>query len=384
MKKICLLGASGSIGEQSLDVIDEFSNEFQLVSFSVGYQVNKIDEIISKHNSVQSFYLIDSSQAEKYKNKYPNIKIFSGENGIVKMIETINADMVINALVGFVGLIPSITALKNGLKLALANKESLVVGGELIKQLLKEGHGELFPIDSEHSAIWKCLLVDDKNVKDIILTASGGAFRNLSRKELLNVKPIDALKHPTWNMGNKITIDSATMINKCFEIIEAYYLFGYAYNKTKVILHDESEVHSMVKYKNGMYRAEVNKPDMKNPIRFALFEGKFPFETVCAKNYHDFGPYHFHHFSLRRYPLVRWSKVVIKQKGLYGTTLNAANEVAVNAFLNGKIQFLKIEQIVDRLMLDLKNKKNPSIEDIVECDRITRLRASQLVELGDK
>ena len=213
---ICLLGASGSIGKQTLDVINKNPNDFTLVSFSVGKRTRCISSILNKHNSVTDVYLLDKKKVKYYQNKYPSVRFYSDD--ITKIITQSNNEMVVNALVGFVGLIPSITAIKNHKKLALANKESLVVGGDLINELLKEYNGELYPIDSEHSALWKCLKVDSQDVDKLILTASGGAFRNLTREQLVDVTPEDALKHPTWKMGNKITIDCATMVNKALKL----------------------------------------------------------------------------------------------------------------------------------------------------------------------
>ena len=287
--------------------------------------------------------------------------------------------MVVNALVGFVGLVPSITSLENNKLLALANKESLVVGGEIINQLLKEGKGKLFPIDSEHSALWKCLKVEDEGVKKLHLTASGGAFRNLSLNELKNVTPEDALHHPTWKMGEKITIDSATMMNKAFELIEAYYLFGYQNDKLSVTLHDESYLHSYVEY-DGYFRGEINKPDMRNPIKFALYQGNIPFQTQVFTSLSDLKGLTFHEFDIDRYPIVRYAYEVIKKRGNLGAIINASNEVAVHAFLEHKISFLMIEEIVSQCVKNIKYEKNPSLDELIKCDRETREFANKLIE----
>ena len=288
--------------------------------------------------------------------------------------------MVVNALVGFSGLLPSINALQANKKLALANKESLVVGGELINKLLKEGHGELFPIDSEHSALWKCLKVDDKNVSKLMLTASGGAFRKLTREELTNVKASDALKHPTWKMGAKITIDCATMVNKCFEIIEAGYLYNYPASKIGITLHDESYLHSYVIYEDGLKRGELSKPDMRNPIKFAIYEGKIPFATQTFKELSDLKDLHFHEFDINRYPVIKYAKKVLDKKGNLGAILNASNEIAVNAFLKDEIAFLDIERIIDKCMNEIKYISSPSLAEILLCDTNTRILANYYVE----
>ena len=378
--KVLLLGASGSIGSQTIDVINENPQDFTLVGFSVGYRTRCIGSILRKHKSVTHVYLRDKQKAKYYRAHYPNVTfLVEKENKLKDLITLVDAEMVVNALVGFSGLVPSIVALKNNKKLALANKESLVVGGELINNLLKEGHGELFPIDSEHSALWKCLKVDDKNVKKMMLTASGGAFRKLNRDQLENVTASDALNHPTWVMGAKITIDCATMINKCFEIIEAGYLYNYPYSKIGVTLHDESHLHSYLIYNDGLMRGEISKPDMRNPIKFALYEGKIPFRTQSFSSLEDLKGYHFHEFNPDRYPLVPLAGVVLTKKGTYGTVLNRSNETAVYAFLNNEISFLDIERIVFKCMNEHKNITHPSLDDILKVDRETYKKANMLI-----
>ncbi len=378
--KILLLGASGSIGTQTIDVINKNPQDFTLVGFSVGYRTRCIGSIIKKHHSVTHVFLRDYTKLSYYKKRYPNVTfIAERDNSISDLIKMCNSEMVVNALVGFSGLLPSITALKLNKKLALANKESLVVGGELINNLLASGHGELYPIDSEHSALWKCLKVDDKNVKKMMLTASGGAFRKLSRDELENVTASDALKHPTWQMGAKITIDCATMINKCFEIIEAGYLYNYPYKKIGVTLHDESYLHSYLIYEDGLMRGELSKPDMRNPIKFALYEGKIPFKTQTFKSLDSLKNLHFHEFNKERYPLVDLAGIVLTKKGTYGAALNRSNEVAVHAFLKGEISFLDIERIVFKCMSEHKNITHPTLEQILKVDNDINLKATNIV-----
>ncbi len=380
MKRICLLGASGSIGVQTLDVIAKNPSDFTLTAFSVGHKTRHIAPILRKNPAVSHVYLIDDKKKKYYQKRYPNVTFLSKEDGIESIIYLSNNDMVVNALVGFSGLVPSVVALKHNKLLALANKESLVVGGELINKLLKEGKGKLYPIDSEHSALWKCLKVDDTHVKRLILTASGGAFRKLNREELINVTPEDALKHPTWRMGEKITIDCATMMNKAFELIEAYHLFGYKSDRLSVQLHDESHLHSFVEYDNGLYRGEINKPDMRNPIKFALYEGLIPFETQTFDSLESLKGLHFHDFSIKRYPAVGIAKKVIDIGGSIGAIVNASNEVAVHAFLDHKVAFLDIEKIVNEAMEKIKIKKSPTLEQLILIDRYTRDFSNQLVE----
>ena len=379
MRKICLLGASGSIGSQTLDVMRHNPTDFTLVAFSVGSKTRKITHIINMYPDVKAICIKDKNKVNYYQNKYPNISFYSGDDGLLKLIDT-DTDMVVNALVGFVGLKPTLYALEKDKIVCLANKEALVVGGELVNNILNSGHGKLYPIDSEHSAIKKCLMVDSSNISKVMLTASGGAFRKLNREQLVNVNAEDALKHPTWKMGNKITIDCATMINKAFEVIEAHYLFGCPYNQIGIKLHDESMIHSYIVYKDGSLRLDISKPDMRNPIKLALYEFMTDFKTVSAQSLDQFKDLHFHDFSFKRYPIVKLAKYVIEQKGTYGAVFNASNEVAVNAFLKDEIPFLAIEEIVNKLMKKHQNIVHPSYEQILEIDLKTRQEASEMIK----
>ena len=379
MRRICLLGASGSIGSQTLDVMRKNPTDFTLVAFSVGSKTRKIAHIINMYPDVKAICIKDKNKVNYYQSKYPNISFYSGDGGLLKLIDN-DCDMVVNALVGFVGLKPTLYALEQNKIVCLANKEALVVGGELVNDLLNKGYGKLYPIDSEHSAIKKCLMVDSQNVSKVMLTASGGAFRKLNRGELKNVKAEDALKHPTWKMGNKITIDCATMINKAFEVIEAHYLFGCPYNQIGIKLHDESMIHSYIVYKDGSLRLDISKPDMRNPIKLALYEFLTDFKTVTSNSLDQFKDLHFHDFTFERYPIVKLAKYVIEKKGTYGAVFNASNEVAVNAFLKDQIPFLAIEEIVTTLMKKHHNIVHPSYEQIAKIDAETRQKASEMIK----
>lgn len=380
MKRVCLLGASGSIGRQTIDVMSSHPADFTLVGFSIGHQTRKISPIIKKYPNVEAICLQNKKDALRYSKKFPNIKFFYGDDGLLQLIDNCSCDMVVNALVGFVGLLPTLHTLEKNLIICLANKEALVVGGELVNKLLDEGHGKLYPIDSEHVALSKCLSVDSDKVDKLVLTASGGAFRKLNRKQIKTVTPEDALCHPTWRMGKKITIDCATMVNKAFEVIEAHYLFRYPINRIGIKLHDESMIHSYVIYKNGFLRLDEGKPDMRIPIKYALYETLTDFKTVTANSLDSFKNYHFHEFDINRYPMVKYAGVVIKNKGTYGAVFNAANEEADYAFLNHEISFLTIEKIISTLMDNHKNIANPSYEDIKRVDQETREQARELIK----
>ena len=293
-----------------------------------------------------------------------------------------DTDVVVNALVGFVGLKPSLTTLTNNKTLCLANKESLVIGGELVNKLIKQGHGRLIPIDSEHVAIKKCLAVDNEDVDKIIITASGGPFRNLSRDQLVNITPEQALAHPNWKMGKKITIDSATMVNKTFEIIEAHYLFNCSYEDIEIKINYNSYVHSIVRYNNGTYRLDYGKPDMRVPIKYALYLGLTDYQTVVTDDLNKIKNTSFGEFDIKRFPIVMTAKKVIDEKGTLGAIFNAANEEAVKAFLNHEISFLGIEAIINDCLKMQKSTNHPSYLDIQKADYQTRQLVKELIKKG--
>ena len=379
MTRICLLGASGSIGGQTLDVMKQHPVDFSLVGFSVGKQIDKISQILRDFDA--KFVCVKGQEKiSELEKEFPNVKFFSGDEGLNNLIKACNCDMVVNALVGFVGLKPSITALENNKILALANKETLVTGGEIINDLLANGKGKLIPIDSEHVALSKCLSVEKENVDKIIITASGGTFRKLTREELENVTPEDALKHPTWSMGNKITIDSATMVNKTFEIIEAYYLFDYKYEDIELMFNYESFVHSLVRYNDGSYRLDEGNPDMRVPIKYAIYEGACEYDLVYLNNLSDYKKSNLYEFDYDRFPIVKLAKKVIDEKGLLGAAFNASNEEAVYAFLNKEIKFPEIEKIIYFCVNSVKNIQNPSYEDIKSCDVSIRETVRKIVK----
>jgi 1-deoxy-D-xylulose-5-phosphate reductoisomerase len=279
----------------------------------------------------------------------------------------------VNAVVGSVGLEPTIEAIKKGRNIALANKETLVIGGEIIKDLLVKYDVKLIPVDSEHSAIMQCLKGESiKTVKRIIITASGGSFRDLSRDDLKKVTVNDALNHPNWKMGSKITIDSATMMNKGFEVIEAHYLFDIDYDKIETVLHKESVVHSLVEFNDTSIIAHLGNPDMRIPINYAL---NYPDRAEYNGESLDLikvGALHFEDLSYERYPLLKIAIEAGKNKGLDPTTLNAANEACVSLFLNGKIKFLEIEEIVYECLNVFHNDLNVNLDKIIERDLVVK------------
>lgn len=346
---LVILGASGSIGTQTIDVIKNNKKKWTLKGFSVGNKTFYVDEILKEFKDVTSICLKNKKDYLNYKNKYPSIKFFYGDKGLIKLIKYNKNVTILNALVGFVGLNPSIVSLKLNRTLLLANKESLVCGGNLINKILKR-KGKIYPIDSEHVAIAKCLYNENiSDVNEIIITASGGPFFNLNREELKNVTLKDALNHPTWKMGNKITIDSATMMNKTFELIEAYYLFGIDFDKIKAIVNRKSLVHGLVKFNDGRIKLNVGENLMKYPILYALDLGKPNDDTFNDIELNTYDRYEFLNLSKKRFPLLNYAEKVVKSSKNEGVILNAINEECVQAFLNSKINFIDIENIIDKI-----------------------------------
>jgi 1-deoxy-D-xylulose-5-phosphate reductoisomerase len=282
-------------------------------------------------------------------------------------------------MVGFAGLAPTLEAIKRGKRIALANKETLVVAGEMVTRLIKEHNAELIPVDSEHSAIFQCLIGEKvSEVKKIILTASGGPFLHRSKDELHTVTIEDALNHPNWKMGSKITIDSATMMNKGLEVIEAYWLFGLSKNKFEVVIHPQSIIHSMVEFVDGSIKAQLSMPDMKLPIQYALaYPDRLPANHVQTK-FHAIKNLTFFEPDFYKFECLKLAYDVMEVGGTAPCILNASNEVAVDKFLNGKIGFTKIPYIINKSLEKIENHKHPGIDQIFECDKETRLFAEQL------
>lgn len=364
MKNIYILGAAGSIGLQTLEVLEENQNEFQLIGISLGnnHQVNY--EILNNLD-VELVCLRDSSVVSSYKQKYPNITFISGDEGLIILAEYPKPGILVNALSGSAGLKPTVSAIKSGKDIALANKETLVMAGDIINQLVKAYQVNLYPVDSEHSALWQVLNGEElSSVKKILITASGGALRDLPREALVDVTKKDALTHPNWRMGDKITIDSATMMNKGLEVIEAHHLFGLPYDQIETILHQESMVHGLVYFIDGTIKASLSISDMKIPIAYALFyPNRRRYDRSLELTNLSFKPMDFN-----RFPLLELAYHVGRQGGLLPTVMNAANEVAVKLFLEDQIPFLTIEKIIIETVNKFINIEQPSLDQIIETD----------------
>lgn len=379
MTRLIVLGISGSIGSQTLDIIKRHRRKFELRGFSVGNRINCVDDILKEFKTVSFVVVKNEKDKEILEKKYPHIHFSFGDDGLLELIKSVECDLVVNALVGFVGFLPTICALENKRDIALANKESLVVGGDLVNQLLKKTNTKLYPIDSEHVALAKCLK-GNKKVKRLVLTASGGSFRDLKREELENVTVEDALKHPSWNMGQKITIDCATMMNKGFEIIEAYHLFNFPIDKIDVLLHDESKIHSLIEFEDGSYLADIGPADMRIPISHALFRNKRIKNDFASLPLEEFGTFHFRKFDCDRYPCVGYAKKAMVLGGTMPAVLNAANEEAVYAFLRKEIKFLSIEKIIELVMNSHNVIQNPTVDDLVSSDKWARKKVNKIIK----
>ncbi len=380
MKEIAIIGATGSIGTQTLEVINDHSNHFKLVAMSIGFD-NEFDQacaIIDKFEP-KLVCCIEEVTMQRLQSKYGKITFVCGEEGL-NFIAKSDYDIFVNSVVGSVGLQPTITAIRNGKTICLANKETLVVAGDIVMKEARENNVNIFPIDSEHSAIFQCLNGENPNaVKKLILTASGGSFRNLTRAQLAEVSVEDALNHPNWSMGEKITIDSATMMNKGLEIIEAHHLFDVDYDDIEVVIHYESAIHSMVEFCDNSVIAQLGSADMTLPICYAL---SYPQRLVSNKqrfSLSDLKTLNFKDLDFERYPCVKYAY----EAGIIGHTmpavLNASNEVAVAAFLNKQIMFIDIEKIVKKCMDNHSIIENPSLDDILAVDKQTRDYAKRLI-----
>ncbi|OLS42103.1 1-deoxy-D-xylulose-5-phosphate reductoisomerase [Bacillus sp. MRMR6] len=373
MKNISILGATGSIGTQTLDILREHPEEFKLVAMSVGRNLELARKMINEFKpelvSVQ-----DHKDCQSLKAEYPNTKFTFGLEGLVETAVYDKAEILVNAVLGSVGLKPTLQAIESGKIIAIANKETLVTAGHLVMEAAKKNGVTLLPVDSEHSAIFQCLQGEnDKTIDRLILTASGGSFRDRTRADLETVTVKEALNHPNWSMGAKITIDSATMMNKGLEVIEAHWLFNMPYEKIDVILHKESIIHSMVEFHDSSIIAQLGTPDMRVPIQYALsYPDRLPLNSSNRLDLAKIGKLHFQEMDLDRFRCLQLAFEAGKKGGTMPTVLNAANEVAVSAFLKGKIRFLQIEDLIEKALSEHQSIDNPSLSIIQEVDSETR------------
>ncbi|MDR0811144.1 MAG: 1-deoxy-D-xylulose-5-phosphate reductoisomerase [Paludibacter sp.] len=382
-QQIAILGSTGSIGTQALEVIAENAERFDVYALTAN---NNVDLLTRQALRFQPEVVVIANEkhyaALKENLAGQPIKVFAGSDAVAQVVEMQPIDTVLTAMVGFSGLEPTMNAIRAGKKIALANKETLVVAGELIDALAREYNTAILPVDSEHSAIFQCLAGEGNNaVEKLLLTASGGPFRKKSLKELEKVTKADALKHPNWNMGAKITIDSATMINKGFEIIEAKWLFGVAAEQIEVVVHPQSIVHSMVQFVDGSIKAQLGLPDMKLPIQYAL---TYPDRLQTAFPRLDFATYprlDFERPDTARFRNLALAYAAMERGGNMPCILNAANEIVVAEFLKNRIGFLAMSDIIENAMSKAHFIAKPNYEDYIETDKATRELTEEMIAL---
>ena len=379
MKKIFILGASGSIGENALSVIDSNKENFELVGISLNSNVEKANKIIKKYNP-KYIYINDKSAKENIL-KTEDAVIFEDEKELSDIFNSSDVDIVISAISGFAGIKSTFYAAKSGKKILLANKESIVAGGSLLMETVRENNTELVPIDSEHNAIFQCLPESrsTQDVKQIVITASGGPFHGRNIDELNNVEVQDALNHPNWEMGSKISIDSATLVNKCLELIEASYLFDMDESFFELVIHPESIVHSIVTFNDGSSICQMSNPDMRIPIANAMsYDNRLsiPFQPIDFNNL----KLNFESFPNDRSQIVQLAREAVREESSKGIFFNAANEVAVENFLKNRISFTQIYEVILRTFDIKEMSKFNSIEDIFEIDEEARNISNMVIK----
>ncbi|MCU0422947.1 MAG: 1-deoxy-D-xylulose-5-phosphate reductoisomerase [Bacteroidia bacterium] len=380
-KKIAILGSTGSIGTQALDVIREQKDLLQVEVLTAHSNADLLikQALEFKPNHV---VIVDEGQYAKVKGALSkeDIKVFTGSKSIQDLMEITSADTVLTAMVGYSGLLPTIKAIENKKRIALANKETLVVAGALITELCNQHQVEIIPVDSEHSAIFQCLVGEDLTaIEHIILTASGGPFRGRKRDELSAVTKAQALKHPNWSMGAKITIDSATLMNKGLEVIEAKWLFGLQPEQIKTVVHPQSIIHSMVQFKDSSMKAQMGLPDMKLPIHYAFFYPERKSTSLPRMSFEQINQLTFEQPDIETFRNLALAYEALNKGGNMACILNAANEVAVEAFLHDKIGFLEIAELNEKCMQQVTFIPNPTLSDYIETDKETRSKAIELV-----
>lgn len=381
MKNIAILGSTGSIGTQTLQVIAANPDRFRV---SVLTANNNVDLLVEQALKFQPDSVVIANEG-----KYPllrealqqeDIKVYAGADAIAQVVALPGTDLVVTAMVGYSGLLPTVEAIKSGKNIALANKETLVVAGELINKLVEEHKVAILPVDSEHSAIFQCLMGERQSrVEKLILTASGGPFRGKDRRFLESVTPADALKHPNWHMGAKVTIDSASMMNKGFEVIEAKWLFGVKPEQIEVVVHPQSVVHSMVQYSDGCVKAQLGVPDMRLPIQYAL---TFPERIAADFGRLDFRAAHsltFEEPDRKTFRNLDLAYEAMIKGGNMPCILNAANEIAVNAFLQERLSFTGMSDLIEEVMAKVDFIARPTLEDFIATDRESRKVAEQWI-----
>ncbi|MGE7621798.1 1-deoxy-D-xylulose-5-phosphate reductoisomerase [Viridibacillus sp. NPDC096237] len=381
MKSISLLGATGSIGIQTLDIVKDHKDSFQLVAFSAGKNIEKTREIVTEFKP-----LIVSVQLEEdataLQKDFPKTDFVFGTQGLIDVATCPEADVLVNAVLGSVGLEPTLAAIRARKNIAIANKETLVTAGHIVMSEAKKYGVAILPVDSEHSALWQSMHGENrKDISRLILTASGGSFRDQTREDLKNVSLKEALNHPNWSMGAKITIDSATLMNKGLEVIEAAVLYDVDYDNIDVLIHRESIIHSMVEYHDTSIMAQLGTTDMRTPIQYALsFPERLPRSTAERLDLAKISQLHFENVDLKRFRCLDFAYQAGRMGGTILTAMNAANEAAVGAFLQEKIKYLEIEDLIERIMDKHVNILQPDLETILHVDKETRKSVQSMIK----
>lgn len=380
-KKIAILGSTGSIGTQALEIArankDKIEIEVLTANSNAELLISQAKEFNPSHVVIADeikYQIVKDALADF------DIKVFAGSQSIADVMDITSADTVLTAMVGYSGLQPTIKAIQNKKRIALANKETLVVAGELITKLCEENHVEIIPVDSEHSAIFQCLVGENLNAIDkVILTASGGPFKGKKREELLEITKLQALKHPNWNMGAKITIDSATLMNKGFEVIEAKWLFGLKPEQIDVVVHPQSIIHSMIEFNDGSIKAQMGLPDMKLPIHYAFFFPERIKTDFKRLSFSEVNSLTFEKPDMETFRNLTLAYEAMHKGGNLACILNAANEIAVDAFLKDKIKFLQIAELNEKCMNTISFIQKPTLDDYVQTDKETRKIAATFI-----
>lgn len=381
-RRIAILGSTGSIGTQALDVIQANKDKFEVEVLTAQ---NNADLLIQQALQFQPNCVVIGNE-DLYDKVHEaldpkDIKVYAGEKALSQVVQMDSVDMVLTALVGYSGLLPTIKAIESRKPIALANKETLVVAGELVTKLAQEYGVNIYPVDSEHSAIFQCLVGEFHNpIEKLILTASGGPFRGKSREELALVTKAQALKHPNWDMGAKITIDSATLMNKGLEVIEAKWLFGVTLDQIEVIVHPQSIIHSIVQFEDGSMKAQMGLPDMRLPIQYAL---GYPNRIKADFPRFDFTKYPsltFEQPDIKTFRNLQLAYSAMESGGNHPCILNAANEIAVDAFLKDRIGFLEISDVIEKSLEKVSYIRTPELQDFIETDKETRVRALEIIK----
>ncbi|MCK5877839.1 MAG: 1-deoxy-D-xylulose-5-phosphate reductoisomerase [Candidatus Marithrix sp.] len=389
MKKITILGATGTIGINTLDVIKLYKNDFEVTALTANKNIERLEKLCLEWLPKYAV-MADSDAAEQLEQRLKNypITVLSGVDGLSKVASLTEIDMVMAGIVGGAGLIPSLAAAQAGKRVLLANKEALVMSGQLFMDAISKNKAELLPIDSEHNAIFQCLPnsqqagIQKSGVSKILLTASGGPFRTFSMEQLQNVTPAQACNHPNWSMGQKISVDSATMMNKGLEVIEACWLFNTQPEDIEVVLHPQSIIHSLVEYIDGSLLAQLGNPDMRTPIAYALGWPNRIKSGVKRLNLIDVARLDFEVMDLKRFPCLQLAYDAMQAGGTSTVILNAANEIAVQAFLQEKLKFIEIPKIIETTLSRLTNRSADSLAIILEDDLKARELATELVNVS--